>query len=134
MVDMKMWTYENWGGRFLRFSSDEWFRHTLVIPNPFKVNSVDEEGHKYRPAIVFVVAPWWACRHIFSDWYREDARHARRQAQADLLALAEMRSQHYEQWLVTHVGEEYFAQQEIDAAWETYFELFDKHDEALKGV
>lgn len=133
MLRMKPWTYENWGGRFPKFSSDEWFRHTLVVPNPFKVTSVDEDGRKYRPAIIFVVAPWWACRHIFNDWYREDARFSRRQAQAHELAIAELRSLHYDKWLVTHISEEYFTQPEIDVAWELYFELFDKHDKALKG-
>lgn len=73
-----VWTYKDWGARFPSFGSDELYRHTLVIPNPFKVNSVDEEdGTKYRPALVMVVAPWWFCRHIFDAEHRRDARQAR---------------------------------------------------------
>lgn len=71
------WTYKEWGARFPSFGGDEFFRHTLVLPHPFKVTSVEEDGTVYRPALVLVVAPWWACRHIFDQEYREEARASR---------------------------------------------------------
>ena len=73
-----VWTYKEWGARFPSFGSDEYYRHTLVIPHPFKVTSVDEkDGTKYRPALVMVVRPWWLCSHIFSAEYRREAREGR---------------------------------------------------------
>lgn len=77
------WTYKEWGSRFPSLSSDEYSRHTLVLPNPFKVNSVDpDDGLKYYPALVLVVAPWWACRHVFSAEYRKEARASREESRA----------------------------------------------------
>lgn len=78
-----VWSYKEWGARFPSLGSDELYRHTLVIPNPFKVVSVSEEdGTKYRPALVMVIAPWWFCRHIFDAEYRADARKARAEHEA----------------------------------------------------
>jgi hypothetical protein len=72
------WAYKEWGARFPSFGGDEYCRHTLVLPHPFKVTSFDEEdGTKYRPALVLVIAPWWACRHIFDSEYRREAREIR---------------------------------------------------------
>lgn len=72
------WTYKEWGGRFPSLGSDEFARHTLVLPHPFKVTSVDDEdGFVYRPALVLVIGPWWACRHIFDKEYRESALEMR---------------------------------------------------------
>ena len=80
------WTYREWGNRFPSLGSDEWVRHTLVIPNPFKVTSVDEEdGTEYRPALVLVVAPWWFCRHVFNSKHRAETREIRAETRQDAL-------------------------------------------------
>lgn len=78
------WTYKAWAGVFPSMGSDELYRHTLVIPNPFVISEVDEkDGTKYHPALVLVVAPWWLCRHILDADYRETARRERRIAKVD---------------------------------------------------
>lgn len=78
------WVYRAWGGRFPSFGTDEFSRHTLVLPNPFVVSEVDsEDGFQYHPALVVVVAPWWFCRKIFSSEYRETTRRERRIAKTD---------------------------------------------------
>lgn len=75
------WTYKEWGAARPSFGSDEMFRHTLVLPNPFKVTSVDEQdGTKYRPALVLVIAPWWVCTHILKPSYRKEAREGREES------------------------------------------------------
>jgi hypothetical protein len=77
------WTYKEWSGRFPSLSSDEYYRHTLVLPNPLKVNSIDpEDGTKYYPALILVVAPWWACRHVFDAEHRKEARAGREESRA----------------------------------------------------
>lgn len=87
------WTYKAWGSRLPSFGSDEYYRHTLVIPNPFKVTDVYEaDGTKYYGALVLVIAPWWACRHVFSSSHRKEAREARvesRLLEAEMKAEAE---------------------------------------------
>jgi hypothetical protein len=73
--------------RYPHVGCDEWFRHELFIPNPFRVTSVDEEdGTKYYGGVGLVVAPWWLCRFVGHRWYREDARAARRDARTWELA------------------------------------------------
>jgi hypothetical protein len=75
-----VWTYKEWAGRFPSLGSDEYARHTLVLPNPFKVVSVDEEdGTAYRSALVMVISPWWACSHILDPEYRRETRKHRAQ-------------------------------------------------------
>jgi hypothetical protein len=77
------WTYNAWGSRFPSLSTDEFARHTLVLPNPFKVAEVDNDGTKYHPALVLVIAPWWMCRQVFSAEYRETTRRERQIAKRD---------------------------------------------------
>jgi hypothetical protein len=82
------WVYRTWGGRFPSFGTDEFARHTLVIPNPFIVTDVDSiDGWKYHPALVVVIAPWWLSFYVFSSEYRETTRRERRIAKADSAVL-----------------------------------------------
>jgi len=82
-VSNYFWTYNDWGRALPSLGSDEYCRHTLVLPNPFKVSSVDEkDGMKYHPALVVVIGPWWACRHVFSKENRREVREIRAQSRA----------------------------------------------------
>lgn len=86
MIISYVWSYDDWEGRFPSLGGDEYYRRTLVLPNPFKVNEVDpDDGAKYRSALVAVIAPWWASFHIFSAGYRREAREARAQMRAFII-------------------------------------------------
>jgi hypothetical protein len=37
----------------------------------------EEDGTVYRSALVMVVSPWWACRHVFDAEYRNHTREHR---------------------------------------------------------
>jgi len=81
------WKYKAWGGRFPSIKTDEFSRQTLVIPNPFSAAESDDEGIKYYPAVVLVIAPWWLCRSFLDPEYRETVRRERQVAKRDSQAL-----------------------------------------------
>jgi hypothetical protein len=80
MITSYVWSYDDWEGIFPSLSGDEYYRRTLVLPNPFRVNEVDKgDGAKYRSALILVIAPWWATLSVFSATYRSETRAARAQ-------------------------------------------------------
>src|SRR5690625_2825229 len=84
-------------GRLPATGSDEWWRHTFIIPWPF---SADEDGH--RPAIVLVTRPWWATTYALAKDYRDYVRWDREATAA--------------QYATTH----------HDEAWHLIYDGFDK--------
>ena len=77
------WTYKTWSGRFPSFGCDEFYRRTLVLPNPFRANEIGEDGTQYRSAVSVVIAPWWLTRKVFNAEFRETARSERHVAMID---------------------------------------------------
>ncbi|WP_156251033.1 hypothetical protein [Pseudactinotalea terrae] len=62
-----VWTVRHWSGVRPYVGSDELHRHTLVLPVPFLSTGRDDDGQTYHPALVLVIRPWWACRHVWAD-------------------------------------------------------------------
>lgn len=60
-----VWTYKEWLGRWPSLGSDEYWRHTVVLPWPVAVGT-DEDGDPLYRALVFVYKPWWLCRMALS--------------------------------------------------------------------
>jgi hypothetical protein len=73
---MIIWFYSQWCARWPSLGSDEWFRHTVVIPWPW-TSRTDDDGDPLYRAVCVVVAPWWLCRYIFSPEHRRYARWQR---------------------------------------------------------
>lgn len=78
-----VWTYDSWEGRWPSTGSDEWYRHTVVLPIPFTrhqehgVFLEEEEDYDAWRAIVIVVRPWWLCHHALKRDYRAHVRWQR---------------------------------------------------------
>lgn len=86
MITNYVWSYNDWDGILPSLGGDEYYRRTLVLPNPFRVNEVDEkDGAKYRSALILVIAPWWATLSVFSATYRRETRAARAQMRAFII-------------------------------------------------
>lgn len=77
------WTYKAWCSKYPSLSSDEFSRHTLVLPNPFRATGTAEDGTTYHSALVLVIAPWWFCRQALNAEYRETTRRERLIAKRD---------------------------------------------------
>lgn len=77
MVNSLYWMTD-WTGRWPSLGSDEFFRHTLVLPWPVvSPRRVDEEGTPYFRALVLVVRPWWLCVAARHKDARDYIRHER---------------------------------------------------------
>mgnify|MGYP005982344133 FL=1 len=81
-----VWGYWQWSGRWPSRGGDELWRHTVVLPYPFHVTYTDpENGFKYYPALVIVIAPWWLCPMA---WSRDGARYIRYERKVNKMFLA----------------------------------------------
>jgi hypothetical protein len=112
--------------------TDEWCRHTLIIPNPFKVVSV-EDGVKYYPALVLVVAPWWLCRHVFDADTRRDVLEARADEREMNTALKELKKTKPFVWEIVQNGSQY-SDRIVEAAYDELFEIRDRLKEERDGA
>lgn len=73
-----VWTYKEWLARWPSLGSDEWLRHTVVIPWPFGGRDVgDEDGDLAYRAVCIAWRPWWLCRYALDPQYRRLARWER---------------------------------------------------------
>lgn len=70
---MKYAWLTQWTTRRPTLSSDEHWRHTLVLPRPWATgHDVDDEP--IYPALVLVIRPWWACRDVRDRDHRNYVR------------------------------------------------------------
>lgn len=127
------WIYKDgWGQSYPSFGRDEFGRRTFVIPNPFKVTSVDDfDGMKYHPALVIPVLPWWATIHVFNHEYREDIKKSRIESQCFKMAMDVLLHSAPELWLVIETPYADHSEESLERAWDVVLELAENYEKAM---
>ena len=72
-----IWTYRDWCSRWPSLGSDEFWRHTVVIPWPWTGRADPEDGEPLYRAVCLVVRPWWLCRYTVRSEQRRYVRWER---------------------------------------------------------
>lgn len=114
------WLYRDHEHRYPSLSTDEFCRHTLIVPNPFRVVEVDPEGQKLYAALVLVVAPWWLCRHIFNAEDRKHTKEDRRYQKLLQRTEKEMLKTKPILWEIIE-NEDDYRPAVVDAAWGEFY-------------